>query len=1017
MCSVLFVCPHIADAAETPPRPISWHIYGAIDGYGVLFDPVVQEVIRTVPEWTREVQDEDARDSFLITPCADSSEPFADLDRPGLYVRPPRGSFILERDVVSEKEPLLTPTGEIFYPTGYPWNLLHDRYSGAHGSWMLGEFPVVVRKGNAVAVGIDLFNMLVNLNSDWPEKRLLLGAEWVRDLLLLAGVFDAAPARVVGVEDMRLDFQAYGVNRLQIQRLLLFCGASRDLVSDADRHYREAVTAWLTNDEAQAREKLGAAFSALTTVRCQHSRLDALLYEAPHIGLLLRDKGFFELEWPAHSRRTLLSYIGQIEKHGYRVSVEGGAGCWRNLVKRFPRLGEAILEQWQAGKLDLTNGTYSLPFALLSPLTLQYWQFRVGRETFREAFGRCPDYYQAQENSLGLQTPELLRHFGYAGAVHVSQNRGTAPGEDTSFIRWQSPAGHEIQALTGWERGLTRKGVHFYLDMPVVFSDYRDRSDPMVYVNFQDLGYVFLRVQMIRAHKYAPIWGRYTTARDCFESAAKTASAPARRYTADDYQLSKNVFYWDLTNINELSQLERTHCGAGLLRQTQLATYAAGTYEELRPRIEETLPALCLQEAHDAILVQGGRIGEFRGKAATMDVPPYERYTLSQEILRLNDGAVCELADVQSLGLGRAATALFNASGSKLLFARVRAPERYNGDGLVRCGQHTYAVGPFAPFAAVPAATTCGEWTDVTLPFESAQWRVDTDDEGRLQLAYGDHRIGAVPIDSRLGEFRLQRVRANVSGPLFHAELVYELTLEGVQTVLVDVLCHREAPLAELAVRYAAGRDFDRKDRWGDCLALELAHPGPLRAVWRFNPNVRAETVEDRIASPNYLAVSTESGQPASFLNEGACLYEADREKGRVRWLFHVADETQLHRRMAVVLGRAEALELSRAWSMGVVPAPPACRSLPKLREGWESVSAETLVDGDTLLISNLRDDTVSLTFEDAAKLALRDVAGKSLVCSREEDKMTCSMGPFELGFLTGLSSAYPPTVGRTHRE
>ena len=1001
---ILFLLPDPANSTDTPPHLTWWHVYGAIDGYGMLFDPLVEAVTRVVPEWAYDVS-AGAADAFLIASCAACSEQVAGLNRPGVYVRPPEGRFLLERGRTSEKETLATPTGEIFYPTGYPWALLYDRYAGPDGTWMLGEFPAVVRTDHAVAVGVDLFNMLFHLNADWPEKRLLLGAQWLRDLLVRTGAFDGVDSASGANDDMRIDFQAYGVNRLQIQRLLTLRGASRDLVADADSHYLEACTAWLGGRDEHARAGLGAAFSALADLRRQHSKLEAYLCEIPHIGLLLADKGFFELEWPAHSRRTLLSYINQIEKHGYRVSVEGGAGCWRNLVKRFPRLGDAIRKQWHAGTMDLTNGTYSLPFALLSPLALQYWQFRVGRETFRETFGAAPHYYQAQENSLSPQMPELLRHFGYTAALHISQNRGTAPGEPGSFIRWQSPAGHEIPAIAVWDRPLGRKGVHFYLDLPVVFDTYHDRTDPMVYVNFQDLGYVFLRVQMIRAHQYAPVWGQYATAAQCFDHHYKADHAPTRCYSADDYQISDNVFYWDLTNANELSQLERVHRGAGLLRQTQMAAYAAGQYETVREQIEQALPGLCLQEAHDAILVQAGRVGEFRGKAATMAVPPYSRSTLADEVLCLNQAMVHQLVEVQRQTAPGAATMLFNASGADLPFARVSDPDRYQGTGLVRCEPDAYAVGPFPAFGAAPAAQTSTQWERVPLPLGCGRWRIDLDDAGRVCLAFDGQVVRAIPVDSRLGQFRVEQAQARTCDQLISVRLTYTLTTEAVQTVLVHVLCHRDSPLADVTVRYASARAFDRKDRWGDCLALELACEAPLATVWRFNPNVRAETAENRIASPSYLAVQTESEEQVCFLNEGACVYTTDRPQGRVRWLFHVADETQTHRRMAVVFGRSEALAIERGWSMGVLPSGVPTRSLPALREGWDSTSAETFVDGHRLLISNLLAQTRSLTFEDAAGLDLCDAVGASLVTGRHGDVMTCRMGPFELGFLTGLGS------------
>jgi len=1003
---ILFVFPDMADLAGRAPRLTMGHVYGAFDGYGILFDPVVQALFGTIPEWAHDAGGEAAADAFLITSCAASSDQCADLSRPGLYVRPANGDFVLARDVVAEKEPLQTPAGEIFHPMGYPWPLLHDRYAGPPGAWMLGEFPAMVRTGSAVAVAFDLFCVLFGLNTEWPEKRLLLGADWMRQLLLATGAFEAPRAGSGATEDMRIDFQAYGVNRLQIQRLLALRGAPRDAVSDADQHYREAVAAWLAAEEGRAREGLGAAFSALADLRRRHSQLELCMCEVPHMGVLLPEAGFFELEWPALSRRTLLSYVEQIEKHGYRVSVEAGAGCWRNLVARFPHLGETLREQWAAGGLDLTNGTYSLPFALLSPLALQYWQFRVGRETFKDAFGMCPDYYQAQENSLSLQMPELLLHFGYAGALHISQNRGAAPGEEEgSFIRWQSPAGHELPAIAVWERILGRKGIHFYFDLPILADAYRDRSDPMVYVNFQDLGYVFLRVQMIRAHKYAPVWGRYATPRDCFERGWDAARAPVRRYAADDYLISENIFYWDLTNTNELSQLERTFRGANLLRQTQFAAFAAGRFEELRPELEAVLPALFLQEAHDAILVQGGRVGEFHGRAATMETPPHSRHTLGDEVAAANDDMLRRLADAQRSLPPPGANTLLNAAGAELPFARVVGPERCNGAPLLRCGAAAYAAGPFGAFAAAPPAELDTDGADAALPLEHGKWRASIDDDGRLELAFGEQVVRSVPVDSRLGRFALQRAPASVHGPLACIRMAWELTVEGVQTVLADVLLHRDSPLAEISLRYAAGRDFDRQDRWGDCLALEMALPAPLATVWRCNPNVRAETAEDRIASPCYLAVRTGAGQAVSFLNEGACLYAADRAAGRIRWLFHVADEGRLQRRLAIVFDRTEALELSRAWGAGVTPAPPPKRSLPDLREGWDTVSAETLVDADTLLISNLQGEARSLTFENAAALDLRDAAGQTLVSRREGDLMECRMGPFELGFLTGLRS------------
>ena len=939
----------------------------------MLFDPAVFSLTGIVPEWENGWNKKSAAGDFVITPCAQASELFENLKIPGLYVRPAIIPGIRTHSRKSEKEKLTTPAGQLFYP----FDLLYDTYAGEDANWILGENPAIKKLGKSMAVSFELFAMFGYFRNEMPEEILIKGADIVASLLEQCEVSSAKPARGAFPRELRLDCQAYGVNRLLLQWFLEIKGQSRDAVRIADAFFLKAMAAIQSDRAKDATLHLRQAFVHLAKLRKEFSKMDVLFLEYPHLGILFKDKGFFELEWPHYSREMLLSYFEQIEKHGYKVSLEGGAACWENLATRYPRLGETVAKLWKKGTIELTNGTYSLPYALMSSLALQFWQFKKGNETFARVFGKTPSVYQCQENSLTPQMPELLRHFGYQRALHITQNHGEAPAENTDFINWESPAGHGIISMTARHPALSRKGNNYFLDLPLIHDEYGRCEKSLNYVSFQDLGYVPFRIHMIRAHQYAPVWGSYELDRERFKLAPE--NAPVKSYTADSYKLSEKFFYPNETNLNPFSHYENIQALSARLRQLRLAGCASGQRDEAYRILDQCVGQLCLLEAHDCSYVQGQRRGEFHA-SNNNEVPPYSRETLTQKLAEITSDAVAELDKADKLLFaGKSTSKLFNAAEVPLAFGRIRAPESYRGANTVKQGADLYAVGPFPAFSSSDPAAANKRASGPQGAFDNGLWRLEIDKQGKLVVGFKGQKMTCIPVDRKAGPFKLLSSAMKRTGGLVFMTLHYQQLEREIQTVILDLVVAEQGDYAEINLKYSPRTDFNISSKWNDFLALEMQVDSPLAKVWRFNPNVRALTLEDRTVSPYYIAAESSDGGGFSLMNEGASLYELDRTNGAIRWLFHVFGESVFSRRMGIVFGQCDVFQLSRAWAQGLLNSDPAL--IPLLRKAdWHGISVEDFVAADTLLISNLAEENTELKIVKRTYSSALNLLGESMV-------------------------------------
>jgi Glycosyl hydrolase family 57 len=1003
---VTYVFPHMPDFREDRPRLCWEYIYGWIDGYGMLFDPLVMRMLGRVPEWENGWDRTAVAGEFLIGCCAEASAVLDSTQASGLYIRPCHGFERITCGQISQKERLQTPLGTLFYQPG----LAYDGYNEGSSDWTMADVAVVQSRAGRVAVGFELFGMLSSQQRvEWPERRLLEGASLLRLLLQKGGRWNSSPLESLTPEqqDLRLDFQAYGLSRLFLQWLLEHKGGDRTSVKNADTYCCQALAAWSMNDIAQTRVSLTAAFHEQARLRERHSQLQVRFLEYPHMGILLKDQGFFELEWPELSRMMLETHLERTG-NGYVLGLEAGAGCWKNLTERFPQLKEHLCNACRDGRIELTNGTYSLPYALVSPLFLQFLQFREGHKVFQESFGQVPRTYECQENSFAPQMPELLRYFGYRQAVHVTQNHGQTPAANSPLIRWQSPAGHSLPALTTPDVTWAKKGMNYYLDLPLLHAEHDHAPATRNYYCMMDILSIPFRSQMSRIHQYAPVWGHYMLASRVVEEAADIEKLPAYSYDADAYRFSEGVFYYDYTGVDSLSRYERVFQLAHRFRRAQLAGYLVGRGKEACDQLDAAIPSLCTLEAHDVAVVSDQRRGEFYAYRTVEESPAYRRDTLAAATKKIGALVEQQIMSVERGTNNEAETGLLNAGEVPLSFAQVSGPATTPIRGHIPFGDGVYAVGPFVPWQATQPTEQGDAWQSLSMPLTVGAWHLAIEN-GQLHVRRHDQPVTLVPLDSLDGQFLVRESRAKRFGALYALELVYQKTADPLQTLSLDLVWTEQDSLMEVHVRYIPGREFSFSDKWNDFLALRVAGVVSLNRVWRFNPNVRSETREERIASPYFLGLEDAGGHKLSLLNEGAFLYRVDRQAGWADWLIYVAGESVWHRRMALVFGTTEAFPLSRAWSQGLMAWERPIMSLSLVRDGGEELAVELLVGDRQLLVSNLSAQTRRWTFDPSLAVDVRNLCGGSCVTARGPDGLQIELKSFELALVQLNAQAEDP--------
>ena len=918
---ICYVMPYTENFREERPRLCWEFMYGWIDGYGVCFDPVIQSGRNKVPVFSNGAPENISGDMFYITSSREATKEFHPENVSGLFLCPDKNYEIRP----SMKERLRTPVGTFFYPA----RLSVIAAEGNDPAWMLGENVVLNRNAEQIELYFELYSMIGFQIQEFPHKRLIhagnmLAAILQRDL----SDFD----RSTDAGEFRLDCQSFGITRLFLQWTLRLLGEDPEQVAIADSDYLNAVHAYKKQDLSGAVDSLSQAFRKLYQLRTKYIPLDFQIAEYPHAGILLPESGFFELEWPEGSRGVISAHLNDVERNRYAASFELSGADWSQLNARFPGMVKRIGRLWNEEKIELTNGTWSLPYAFVSPMNLQYFQFRCGQEAFRSVFGRVPELYECQENSLTPQMPDLLVHFGYKRVIHSAQNHGTPRYEKEPQIRWESPSGSGLHALTASGPEQVKLGLNFFLDLPLQFVKYKDRKSIYSF-NFMDLGYIPYRECTIRAARYAPVFGRFILGSSLFSDGE---NLPVKTYSSDDYNFSSDAFYRNYTNRDSLSHFEHIFQLSAEWRALQLISPDVIAEEPQIARL------LCTIEAHDCDRVQGQRPGEFY--ISRINEPsPTSRLELRDVITGMRAKLRTIFDAVYERTVPEKTEQLFNASEVTLAFAEVKYPEKFSGE-LFRFGGKNYASGNFAPFHKAKTNTIPGE-TKISNEYgKVGNWLVQVQNDKIVVEKSGEHAV-FVPVDLQQGAFALQSAEYRTQGEWLTVRLIFMQSGKRLETVILEGITTADANYIEWNLRYAAQDHFNEEKRWEDYLALSFEKKE--NAVLRnFVPSMMCETKEDHIISSNCLEIADEY----SLLFTGAGNFV--RGKDQLHWLFHVASETVYERKLILSFGNEVPALLSRGLQSGLIPVAEIPDSFPVLSDG--TLSLECRIGKNQWLVSNL---------------------------------------------------------------
>lgn len=405
----------------------------------------------------------------------------------------------------------------------------------ATGEWQtlgwIAELPaVLVRAGVAVFA----FNPLQVIH------RYLLMAEPTStrdftDLIVRTILAASGQDQDLDDQDLRRDFHALGVNALLVCQMHQAMGRAWS-VQERLPGLREAAMSYRAGEFAQARQQLARLFKELERQRQELVATPVYIMVMPHGGILFEEEGYAEYDWPEASAKALNLYLDWVDQFGFRFAPDVGASTLEQFAKLYPKTMQRFRRAWEAGTVEFVNGTYAQPYLQLWPRWDQEQQFAVGLRSFEKLFGRRPVVFASQEMALHTGLPALLRKHGYAYAIHRAQNLGTAPCEHAGLMAWSSPGGEVIRTLPAQPLRSEKRGGEIWRHFPILFTSDRNHGVPfLAFTSQMDQSFIDIYTEeILRANRYAAVWGEFVTPSEFFERTKELPAAP-RQYRHDDY--------------------------------------------------------------------------------------------------------------------------------------------------------------------------------------------------------------------------------------------------------------------------------------------------------------------------------------------------------------------------------------------------------------------------------------------------------------------------------------------------
>ncbi|MFH1919925.1 MAG: hypothetical protein ABIP48_08585, partial [Planctomycetota bacterium] len=382
-----------------------------------------------------------------------------------------------------------------------------------------------------------------SLAPDWLDLAADSGALVIRQLDCRERMVDAALERLDGGPgsvdpNLAADFFALGFCHLQMEVLIRDAGydMGNDIQYYGEQYYdytgqfdREllaketiaAAGAAIEGDEKTARDHLGTALGRLTDARRglpytysaeeDPHLIDLTLVAPTTLGKPLRDELAKDLP-------TNLLLSG--------ATVEA-------MARREPATLAALKEALGRNAVALVGGElYEQALSMLAPEAIAE-QFERGLASYRRHLDGRPTIFGRRRFGLSPVLPQILRRFGFQGAVHFTLDDGHFPTGSQAKIWWVGLDGTEVEALARLPLDAARSANFLNLASKVSNASYHEHNATAVFAHWPGQSCRWYE-DLQRIATYSPVLGAFRTITEYLEKSQSinewTRSGP------DDYR-------------------------------------------------------------------------------------------------------------------------------------------------------------------------------------------------------------------------------------------------------------------------------------------------------------------------------------------------------------------------------------------------------------------------------------------------------------------------------------------------
>lgn len=294
--------------------------------------------------------------------------------------------------------------------------------------------------------------------------------------------------------DLVADFLAFGHVHLQTEVLTRHMRQFGNIDEEVlRREMVAAAKAAVSGDVTQARTHLTHSFERLLEARERFYPVDCYLID---LCLVIPRLAGEPLE--------------RLLRDDTPLTVLGSAQDWETIAGERPALAALLRERWAAGTLDLLGGEWGERCTPLLPLDVVVHEFQRGRAALERLFGKKPTVWGRRRYGVSPLIPQLLQRFNYGGSLHFVMDDGLYPDEEYAKLQWRGCDGSTVPAYS--RIPLAGDSAAAFLRFPLRMSESMDRDHvaALVFARWAELKSPWLE-DFRRAHRYAPVLGRFVT--------------------------------------------------------------------------------------------------------------------------------------------------------------------------------------------------------------------------------------------------------------------------------------------------------------------------------------------------------------------------------------------------------------------------------------------------------------------------------------------------------------------------